>query len=158
MRRCFVIDGQYRLGKSGNTPAQVAHCLVVIQRWIRGLSVNGAKCTFLGGLLKADPRRSVWNFLHGLWLDWEDQSRLFPARALLPGSAASGRSRCEIRQSRWRAKALGSCRVPRQYFGDKQPAERKNLEFLIGLRNKVEHRLLPELDAALYGECEIFDV
>jgi len=38
----------------------------------------------------------------------------------------------------------------RRYFGDKQPAGRKNLEFLIGLRNKVEHRHLPELDAALY--------
>lgn len=42
----------------------------------------------------------------------------------------------------------------RQYFGDKHPAERKNLEFLIGLRNKIEHRHLPELDPALYGECQ----
>ncbi len=42
----------------------------------------------------------------------------------------------------------------KQYFGDKHPAERKNLEFLIGLRNKIEHRHLPELDPALYGECQ----
>jgi hypothetical protein len=42
----------------------------------------------------------------------------------------------------------------KQYFGDKQPAERKNLEFLIGLRNKIEHRHLPDLDPALYGECQ----
>jgi hypothetical protein len=42
----------------------------------------------------------------------------------------------------------------KQYFADKQPAERKNLEFLIGLRNKIEHRHLPELDPALYGECQ----
>jgi hypothetical protein len=42
----------------------------------------------------------------------------------------------------------------RQYFADKQPAERKNLEFLIGLRNKIEHRHLPQLDPALYGECQ----
>lgn len=42
----------------------------------------------------------------------------------------------------------------KQYFGDRQPAERKNLEFLIGLRNKIEHRHLPELDPALYGECQ----
>ena len=34
------------------------------------------------------------------------------------------------------------------------PAERSNLEFLIGLRNKIEHRQLPELDPALYGECQ----
>ena len=42
----------------------------------------------------------------------------------------------------------------KQYFADKHPPERKNLEFLIGLRNKIEHRHLPELDPALYGECQ----
>lgn len=42
----------------------------------------------------------------------------------------------------------------RQNFGDKHPAERKNLEFLVGLRNKIEHRHLPEMDAGLYGECQ----
>lgn len=42
----------------------------------------------------------------------------------------------------------------KQYFGDKNPAGRKNLEFLLGLRNKIEHRHLPELDPSLYGECQ----
>jgi hypothetical protein len=42
----------------------------------------------------------------------------------------------------------------RQHFGTAHPPERKNLEFLIGLRNKVEHRHVPELDPALYGECQ----
>jgi len=42
----------------------------------------------------------------------------------------------------------------KQHFGDKQPPERKNLEFLVGLRNKIEHRHLPDLDPALYGECQ----
>jgi hypothetical protein len=42
----------------------------------------------------------------------------------------------------------------KQFYGDKHPAERKNLEFLVGLRNKIEHRHLPELDPALYGECQ----
>ncbi|PUB74136.1 MAG: DUF3644 domain-containing protein [gamma proteobacterium symbiont of Ctena orbiculata] len=42
----------------------------------------------------------------------------------------------------------------RQYYGDKNPPERKNLEFLVGLRNKIEHRHIPELDASLYGECQ----
>ncbi len=42
----------------------------------------------------------------------------------------------------------------RSYFQDKSPPVRKNLEFLIGLRNKIEHRHLPELDPALYGECQ----
>lgn len=42
----------------------------------------------------------------------------------------------------------------KQYFGGDNPPERKNLEFLIGLRNKIEHRHLPDLDAGLYGECQ----
>lgn len=42
----------------------------------------------------------------------------------------------------------------KQHYGDNNPAERKNLEFLIGLRNKVEHRHLPDLDLSLYGECQ----
>ena len=41
-----------------------------------------------------------------------------------------------------------------EYFGGNNPPERKNLEFLIGLRNKIEHRHLPDLDAGLYGECQ----
>jgi hypothetical protein len=49
---------------------------------------------------------------------------------------------------------LGECL--KQYFGDRQPPERKNLEFLIGLRNKIEHRHLPGLDPALYGECQSY--
>jgi len=42
----------------------------------------------------------------------------------------------------------------RQYFGGDNPPERKNLEFLVKLRNKIEHRYLPDLDASLYGECQ----
>ena len=42
----------------------------------------------------------------------------------------------------------------KQHFGGTHPAERRNLEFLVGLRNKIEHRHLPELDAGLYGECQ----
>ncbi len=42
----------------------------------------------------------------------------------------------------------------KQYYGSDFPPERKNLEFLIGLRNKIEHRYLPELDPSLYGECQ----
>lgn len=41
-----------------------------------------------------------------------------------------------------------------EYFRDKNPSERKNLEFLLGLRNKIEHRNLPELDMTLFGECQ----
>lgn len=41
-----------------------------------------------------------------------------------------------------------------EYFGGELPPERKNLELLLGLRNKIEHRHLPELDPALYGYCQ----
>lgn len=42
----------------------------------------------------------------------------------------------------------------KQYFAANTPPERKNIEFLIGLRNKIEHRHIPELDPGLYGECQ----
>lgn len=42
----------------------------------------------------------------------------------------------------------------RRHFGSDNPPERANLEFLIALRNKIEHRHVPELDPGLYGECQ----
>jgi hypothetical protein len=41
-----------------------------------------------------------------------------------------------------------------QYFKDQNPAVRKNLEFIIKLRNKIEHRFLPPLDLTVFGECQ----
>ena len=42
----------------------------------------------------------------------------------------------------------------RQFYGDQNLPQRKNLEFMVLLRNKIEHRYHPELDPALYGECQ----
>ncbi len=42
----------------------------------------------------------------------------------------------------------------KEYFGNENPPSRKNIEFFLGLRNKIEHRYHPELDPALYGECQ----
>lgn len=43
----------------------------------------------------------------------------------------------------------------RQYFkSDTANPVRKNLEFFIPLRNKIEHRSIPELDASIFGECQ----
>lgn len=42
----------------------------------------------------------------------------------------------------------------KQHYAGENPPVRKNLEFLIGLRNKIEHRHLPDLDPSLYGECQ----
>ena len=40
-----------------------------------------------------------------------------------------------------------------KYFTENNPI-RKNLEFFIPLRNKIEHKFLPELDSNIFGECE----
>lgn len=42
----------------------------------------------------------------------------------------------------------------RQYFKTDNPAMRRNLEFFVGLRNKIEHRSMPALDADIFGECQ----
>lgn len=41
-----------------------------------------------------------------------------------------------------------------QFYKDHNPAERKNIEFFIGLRNKIEHRSYPEIDQETFGECQ----
>jgi hypothetical protein len=41
-----------------------------------------------------------------------------------------------------------------EYHKADNPPERRNLEFLITLRNKVEHRSIPDLDLNVFGECQ----
>lgn len=41
-----------------------------------------------------------------------------------------------------------------QLKSDIPKAARENLRFFIGLRNKIEHALMPELDLELFGECQ----
>lgn len=40
------------------------------------------------------------------------------------------------------------------YESDTQNPVRKNLDLFIKLRNKIEHRAMPELDPDLFGECQ----
>jgi hypothetical protein len=47
---------------------------------------------------------------------------------------------------------LGTCLD--EYFGDEASPIRENLKMFIGLRNKIEHRSLPELDHSVFGECQ----
>lgn len=42
----------------------------------------------------------------------------------------------------------------KKYFSDVNNPIRKNIEFFIPLRNKIEHKFLPELDINIFGECE----
>jgi len=45
----------------------------------------------------------------------------------------------------------------KQYWGaDTGNPIRNNLEFFIPLRNKIEHRHVPQLDGAIFGECQAF--
>lgn len=47
---------------------------------------------------------------------------------------------------------LSTC-VSKYYPGANNPI-RKNIEFFIPLRNKIEHKFTPELDIKIFGECE----
>lgn len=61
--------------------------------------------------------------------------------------------RYEKRDGDYRHWELGECLS--QYYGsDTSNPVRKNLEFFIPLRNKIEHRSMPELDASIFGECQ----
>jgi len=61
--------------------------------------------------------------------------------------------RYERVDSDYRHWELGECL--KQYYGnDTNNPVRKNLEFFIPLRNKVEHRSFPELDPSIFGECQ----
>jgi len=45
----------------------------------------------------------------------------------------------------------------KQYFKNNKKEEipiKKNIEFFIPLRNKIEHRFMPELDKEIFGECQ----
>lgn len=43
----------------------------------------------------------------------------------------------------------------KQFWGaDTANPMRKNVEFFIPLRNKIEHRHVPQLDSAIFGECQ----
>ncbi len=48
---------------------------------------------------------------------------------------------------------LDEC-LKQYYVNDTMNPVRKNLEFFIPLRNKIEHRSMPELDATIFGECQ----
>ena len=41
--------------------------------------------------------------------------------------------------------AIGDCL--REHFGEGNPPVRKSIDFIIGLRNKIEHRYVPGIDA-----------
>lgn len=61
--------------------------------------------------------------------------------------------RYEKRDGDYKHWELDEC-LCRYYKTDTMNPVRKNLEFFIPLRNKIEHRSMPELDASIFGECQ----
>jgi len=51
-------------------------------------------------------------------------------------------------------KAWDLAECVRQFYGANNPPEKLNLNFFIGLRNKIEHRSFPQLDSEIFGECQ----
>ena len=47
---------------------------------------------------------------------------------------------------------IGSCM--KEYYGFANPPARQNLNFMIKLRNRIEHRFAPEIDPYVGGECQ----
>jgi hypothetical protein len=64
-----------------------------------------------------------------------------------PGSRRYDRIEGEPR--RWELKEC-----LQQHYKANNPAARRNLEFFIGLRNKIEHRSLAQIDPEVFGECQ----
>ena len=77
---------------------------------------------------------------------------IFAKRKIKPFYRRRNSRRFERIDGDYRTWELAECL--RQYFKDANPPQRKNLELFITLRNKIEHRFLPELDTEIFGECQ----
>jgi Protein of unknown function (DUF3644) len=47
---------------------------------------------------------------------------------------------------------IGEC--IRYFYGENTTPERENLKFCVNIRNKIEHRFIPELDLTFSGKCQ----
>jgi hypothetical protein len=77
---------------------------------------------------------------------------LFLRKKIKPYRRKVGSVRFERRDGERCAWDLKECIV--EHFGGNQTPVRTNLEFFIGLRNKLEHRSLANLDPEVFGECQ----
>jgi hypothetical protein len=60
--------------------------------------------------------------------------------------------RYQRRDGDYQAWELSEC--IKNYYCESNPSVRRNLEFFIPLRDKIEHRSMPELDMTIFGECQ----
>jgi len=77
---------------------------------------------------------------------------IFHRQGMKPYYRKKNSSRFEKVDGERRAWDLVDC--IRQYWKGQDNAVAQNLRFFIGLRNKIEHRDLPELDIEVFGECQ----
>jgi Protein of unknown function (DUF3644) len=77
---------------------------------------------------------------------------LFLRRNVKPYYRKSGSRRYEKIDGDFKCWELTECL--KQHYKDQSLALRKNLEFFIKLRNKIEHRSFPQLDTEIFGECQ----
>jgi hypothetical protein len=43
-----------------------------------------------------------------------------------------------------------------EYFKDGNNATYQNIQFFVGIRNKIEHRFVPQIDPLIFGECQSY--
>ena len=143
-------------GKTGKQPDGQAESLT--QRLGRNLGLATAAIAAVDAYNRPAPRFRSTQYLVIITIAW---TALFHATFYKRGrrpryrrkTSRSGRAiryvKIEGEPKHW---DLAECL--KQYYSDQHPPARTNLDFLIGLRNKIEHRHLPELDASLYRECQ----
>jgi hypothetical protein len=64
----------------------------------------------------------------------------------------SNRRHFEVVDGDKKAWELSQCLA--EFWGGEHPPVRLNLEFIVKLRNKIEHRSMPGIDIDIFGECQ----
>lgn len=77
---------------------------------------------------------------------------VFLKRDIKPYYFDSETKKPEIIDGDYKTWDLSKC--AKEYWKGGEYAAYKNLEFFVGLRNKIEHSLMPELDLDIFGECQ----
>lgn len=78
---------------------------------------------------------------------------IFFKRKIKPFYRKDNSNRFRRREGDYEYWELKTC-LKEYYKTDTSNPVRKNIEFFIPLRNKIEHKSLPEIDANIFGECQ----
>jgi hypothetical protein len=77
---------------------------------------------------------------------------IFRRRHVKPFYRRPGSQRYQKVEGEYKRWELSECL--QQYFKDQNPPLRKNIEFFIAIRNRIEHCTLAQLDPEIFGECQ----